>query len=185
MTGLNSRLRQARHLYFYSRFSGSPGPLLDRCSSLRRASGFLSICLQRLSWAGLLRAMLCGAGLIYTTTSMLGEYHFARGHSEHQVGVAIDELRKAGSIFPLNYQFRKASAIALSNIALHEENPLWKQAALDELLEALRVDPLSPDLLTPAITFELDLGRDADAKKHYAVFKRVAKASPLNGLVGK
>lgn len=96
---------------------------------------------------------------------------------------AIDELREAARVFPLNYQFRKAPALALANIALHEPDPLWKEAALQELLIALKVDPFSPDLLTPTIQFELDLNRDADAKAHYRVFKMVARNSLLNGLV--
>ncbi len=38
-------------------------------------------------------------------------------------------------------------------------------------------------LLAPLITIELAMGRDADAKAHYQIFKQVAKSSPLNGLV--
>jgi hypothetical protein len=93
-------------------------------------------------------------------------------------------LRKSAAVFPLNYQFRKASAIALASIALtNDSEPLWKEAALPELLQALKIDPTAADLLAPLITFELDLHKDRDAQSHYAMFKRVAKNSPLNGLV--
>jgi hypothetical protein len=74
--------------------------------------------------------------------------------------------------------------MSLASIALQNPNePLWKQAALPELEDALRVDPTSASLLAPAITFELDMHQDALAKEHYRVFKMVAKSSPLNGLV--
>ena len=90
----------------------------------------------------------------------------------------------AARIFPLNWQFRQAVAISLASIAMQNANePLWKQAALPELEDALRVDPTSAVLLAPAITFELDMHQDALAKRHYKMFKMVAKDSPLNGLV--
>jgi hypothetical protein len=62
-------------------------------------------------------------------------------------------------------------------------DPRWKEVALIELEAALNDDPTSAALLAPAITFELDTGKDALAKAHYEMFKRVAKGSPLNALV--
>ena len=184
MTGSNMHLKPD---YWEQRSLWGLSGLFDRSYSppysLNPVSASRSTCRQLLSWAALLRATLLGIGILYATTSLLGEYHYARGHTEHQVGLAIDELRKAGEVFPLNYLFRKASAIALSNIALHEPDPLWKVAALDESIEALKLDPISPDLLAATITFELDLNKDAEAKAHYQIFRQVAKTSPLNGMV--
>lgn len=73
--------------------------------------------------------------------------------------------------------------MVLTGIALQEPDLRWKQAAMLELEAALKIDPTSAVLLAPAITFELDLGRDAEAKAHYRMFRKVAKSSPLNGLV--
>lgn len=139
----------------------------------------------RLSWAGLLRATLLGLGVAYATTSLLGEYHYAQAHRETKVGNIVDEYRKAASIFPLNHMFRKGSALALTDIALVEPDKRWKEAAMLELEQALKTDPTSAVLLAPAITFELEMGKDEEAKAHYRMFRRVAKSSPLNGLVGK
>ena len=189
MTGSSSSSKQessaVRPLHYSYPWSSEPQwqDLFSQPYVLKPASASRSTCRQLLSWAGLLRATLLGIGILYATTSLLGEYHFARGHSEHEVGSAIDELREAATVFPLNYQFRKASAIGLANIALTQPDPLWKVAALQELIEALKLDPISPDLLAPIITFELDMDKDADAKAHYQIFKQVAKTSSLNGLV--
>lgn len=81
--------------------------------------------------------------------------------------------------------FRKGSALALTDIALVEPDKRWKEAAMLELEQALKTDPTSAVLLAPAITFELEMGKDEEAKAHYRMFRRVAKSSPLNGLVGK
>lgn len=74
--------------------------------------------------------------------------------------------------------------MALASIAIsNPQEPRWKEAAMPELEVALKDDPTAADLLAPLITFELEFGRDAEAKEHYAQFKRAAKSSPMNGLV--
>lgn len=130
-----------------------------------------------------MQATLLVTGIAYATTSMLGEYHYARSKHEHEVMSVISEQREAARIFPLNYIFRKESAITLGTLALAQPDPRWGEAALPELLEALKLDPTSADLLAPTITIEIAQDRIADAKRHYAMFKRVAKQSPLIGLV--
>lgn len=74
--------------------------------------------------------------------------------------------------------------MVLTGIALQEPDLRWKEAAMLELEAALKIDPTSAPLLAPAITFELDLGKDKEAREHYRMFRRVARSSPLNGLVG-
>ena len=74
--------------------------------------------------------------------------------------------------------------MSFTSLALMPDaDPRWKEVALVELESALHDDPTAAALLAPAITFELDMHQDALAKQHYKMFKRVAKASPLNGLV--
>lgn len=74
--------------------------------------------------------------------------------------------------------------MAFTSIALTPgADPRWKEVALVELESALNDDPTAAAILAPAITFELDTGKDALAKAHYEMFKRVAKESPLNSLV--
>lgn len=128
--------------------------------------------------------MLLALGLAYAITSLLGEYHYARGHLQNRIGNIVEENRKAAAIFPLNHVFRSGSAMVLTGIALQEPDLRWKEAAMLELEAALKIDPTSAPLLAPAITFELDLGKDKEAREHYRMFRRVARSSPLNGLVG-
>ena len=87
------------------------------------------------------------------------------------------ELKRAASVFPLNYSFRIGPAIGM--VSLAERDPRLKEAALEEIEAALVTDPASPELLAFAITLELDMNQDAAAKAHYQLFKRVARNSPL------
>ena len=85
--------------------------------------------------------------------------------------------RQAAKVFPLNYSFRVAPAVALYGLSV--KDPGLQEAALTEIKAALAVDPTAPGLRAFAINLELDLGRDEEAKAHYQMFKRVAKVSPL------
>lgn len=118
--------------------------------------------------------------------SLIGEYHFARAYRQQEIGSAISDMRQARRWFPLYHAFREDSAQVLGALALqHDQEPHLKEVALAELFAALRDDPTAADLLVPAISLELALNRDADAKALYAQFKRVAKSSPLNQIVEK
>ena len=147
--------------------------MVSRCTSLLRRS-----------WPGWWPVTLFAVGLVYATTSLNGEYHYWRAHHVSDVNEVIAEFQAARKAFPLNYQFRKGPAMALTSIALlPDSDPLWKEAALTELEPELLDDPTSAAILAPAITFELDTGHEGLAKIHYAMFKRVASSSPLNGFV--
>jgi len=86
-------------------------------------------------------------------------------------------MREAGSVFPLRYDFRRASAVGMVSLAEGDKNLL--DPALGELKRALVKDTASPELLALTISVELALDRDQDAKAHYQIFKQVARKSHL------
>jgi hypothetical protein len=54
---------------------------------------------------------------------------------------------------------------------------------MPELLETLKTNTTSPNLLSPMNSFELAQRNLADARADYQTFEQVAKNSPLNGLL--
>lgn len=72
----------------------------------------------------------------------------------------------------------------LGNIVL-QASPEWKLAALPELKAALETDPTQADLLAMIVSIDLSLDRTEEAQAYYDQFKRMAKSSRLNELVGK
>jgi hypothetical protein len=67
-----------------------------------------------------------------------------------QPATAVYHLRLADKVFPLDYRFRKASALYLAGVADSQHNPDWDKAALAEVYSALRIDPTSADLMNAA-----------------------------------
>lgn len=97
--------------------------------------------------------------------------------------VAIGELRKAAELFPLERRNRQASASLIGNIAIQNNDPQWKLAAIPELRFALSKDPASADLLAMLVVFEVSMGQREQGKKDFAIYKQIAKLSPLIGIM--
>ena len=94
-----------------------------------------------------MQAMLFVAGLTYAILSLTAEFQYAAGMQASSVPTAVSHLRLAARLFPLDYRFRKASALYLANIAVEQNTKDWDRAALPEVYQALRADPTSADLL--------------------------------------
>ena len=93
--------------------------------------------------------------------------------------------RMAGTLFPLDWHMRGASARLISSVAIMTENEAWGQAAIAELKHALETDYTAGDMLIRLIALDLATGNNTEAQLYYNQFKRVAKASPLIQLVAQ
>lgn len=191
MTGSKSDLRLAlwaspAALYLYT----SQGLPLDRfLVSSSQASQPKPLSASRFTTrlrASLLRCVWgiwLAVSLTYATCGLLGEFMYAEGWTNTNVPQAIGELRRVGEIFPLERRYRQASASLISNIAIQNDDPQWKAAAIPELRVALSKDKTSADLLAMLLAFEMSDGQFDQGKRDFALYKRIARNSPLVGMI--
>lgn len=79
---------------------------------------------------------------------------YAAGIGTSAPAIAVGRLRHSAELFPLDYRFRKASALYLARVAIEQGSPQWEAAALPELYHALRTDATSVDLQHYRLVFE-------------------------------
>jgi hypothetical protein len=94
-----------------------------------------------------------------------------------QLDYSVNEFGESRQYYSLNYTLRTGAALRIGNAALKNDDKL--NDAQIELDQALKFDPLSPELLALAVFVNLKLNNMNDAQKYYDVFKQVDKKSPL------
>jgi hypothetical protein len=95
------------------------------------------------------------------------------------VATAISSVREAGHAFPLEREFRIASAKWLAGYALHSPDLDWSRIAIAEIRHAMWYDRTEADILGQMIVLELKIGDIEHARGHFAWFKRIAQRSPM------
>ena len=129
--------------------------------------------------------MLFAGGLVYATSTMIGEHYYATGMRPigYTIAEAISFSRAAGKFNPFDPLDRGASARQLSIIALQQEDKGWLNAARSEVIYALKTDYSAADLLLKLVAIDLKLGDDKEAQTVFEQFKRVNPSSPIIKLV--
>lgn len=95
----------------------------------------------------------------------------------------LGDYRLAAILNPFDHDTRQAGARRYAAIAMQFNDKGLMQGARAELIEALRTDYSSADMLIKLVMIDLALDEISEAQHYYTQFKQVAKRSPFIKLV--
>ena len=116
-------------------------------------------------------------GLVYTTTSMLAEYHFAYAWKKSpDFYVLNSELRQANTLFPLEYRIRQAP---IYNYVFNKPKDVPISEAIEATQKALRYDPYAANLHVALLKLYGDSGNLAGMRTEFVAVQSLVPQTPL------
>ena len=114
-------------------------------------------------------------GLIYAASTLTAEWHYAVGwHHSPTFERAVWHLNEAQRRFPLNGRFRLATSY------IHVANPSSdRNVAIKEIQRSLSTNPYAADLYSNLTGIYLQQGNWVEARKNFAILKKLAPLSPI------
>lgn len=125
--------------------------------------------------------MLFAMGVLYATSTMLGEHMYARGLAliGQDFNGSIGALRWARVLNPFDAQDRGGSCRVSAAYALQTNERGYWEFSRAECLRALQVDFSAADILLKTVALDLKLDNLAEAQFLYDQFKRADASSPV------
>ena len=157
--------------------------LLSLPSSLRAWWASPTQCPQLLHFSQVPRAGLLLLALIFASTSLIAEWHFAAAwfYSKDFTSVA-KHVHLAQVLFPWDYRIRTSPAYLYAQTTSATASPT---VALDEVLKAAKYNPYAADLRVNAMKLYLQAGILAGAHEQFMVLKSIVPSAPLIGQLEK